>query len=534
MTKRFKSLLLTLVAAVGVLLATACSDDGLLEVIPADADYAATINFTRMADQLDIEITDTDIKGPADMKIEFQSISSSVRDGICSLNGAIDASCVNFFGYMSLNADEPQCFFVARLTDPDSFERFVTASPELVKYKIDGFETYSDSPSSTQILVAKNLVWFVPSCNSAETAVKSVRKVLDSAHDKNITKLSSVAERLSGDKVINAVVNVDPLIDLGSNVGYHYMSSEQAMAWASVLPMLKGHWLSLEFDLDDNIFSLTTSAFNAETGDVMTMPGVKEIDADVLKYLPANTIAAYAFGVDNKSLQPMTQQLQVYAGLNPGLKPVFDAISKIDGTIALGFGYSSLADAIKDFSPAKASLFAAVQLQPGAAAHLKSALTRLVATVPDVKVSENGPATQLTFSGLTLNLSDTDNTLFITTQPALTSSSNIFDKDMAGNEMAMELYLPSLADLTSGLCHMQAKTKLTFNDGVSRFSVGFGNLRGSLLSELMKTVNGLNLTFARHDTDAYQPNIDEYGIVPTDSAVIDYDALDDIMESVAD
>ena len=526
-TSRLSSLLLVMTVALGSLfLTTSCSDDGLLKSIPADVDMAASINFTRLSDELGIEIGESTISGPADMKVEFQSIPSETRNLICGLNGAIDASCVMAFGNFSVNAPEESFYLLARVTDSDKLDQLLSEETDLKKQTIDGFDVYPDN--NTFILTTDDCLWILPQQPSAEAAVRNIKSVRERAKKESIAKLDHVAKRLSNEKVINMVMNLDPMVDFISNNAYAFLDTQQAMMAAAILPMIKGNWLDLNFDLDDNTFALQASAFSPKTGDTALPPDgfdMSGIDDDLLEYLPANTMMAYAAGLTGKTVQQLCSGLAVFTAGNPVLAPFMKTLSKLDGTIAIGFGSDAPGSFLTNFNTKGATMFAAMQFTDGGAEEFKSQIVSLLSATGSAKATEAGAMTRIEMGSNSFNLITQGNNLFLTTSPTLEAKSNTFAKDMDGYHAAFELLIPNMGELTSDRCHMQLKAMFTYKEGVSTFSVSFDKLQGSLLSELYKAVQGLNQSVKSKYPQMSEPvpadNDDLLYPVPADSMAVD-------------
>ena len=114
--KMLKSIRFGYVALVAMVLAmlTSCTSGSPVEQIPDDADFAAVLNLQKVADELGVRITETDVKLPEEFEAFENDIPEELNDALVACHQAIEFNGIAVFGYIKTK-EEPDFYVVAKL-----------------------------------------------------------------------------------------------------------------------------------------------------------------------------------------------------------------------------------------------------------------------------------------------------------------------------------------------------------------------------------------------------------------------------------
>lgn len=513
---------MALVAAVMAVMSS-CSSKEMLDLIPADVDFAIVGNLEEVIKNSGFEVTDNDIKGPAEMKAILNSIPNRQRDVITSLHSSIDCSRFIIMGYM---ASQPEVTGVAKITDADKFESILRKDFEASRSTIKGFDVYELGYRS-YIVVNGNYA-YIADGRSDEDAALLVNKFINRAEDKNITSVSSVSGVLAENNTVNVVCNMNSVADLMSTL-YGVMDVESAMAMSTAIPYLKGNWLSISAKYTGTSLTVNTFLFNEESGDRVEYPGLKEIDTNALKLLPANSIAGVAFGIDNQTLRQQLQQLQKLTDKDPMLKSLIKQIGNLDGTVAAGIAIKDeqqLMDVINN-GPLKADVTVVAQLRPGAANELKNLLVNL-ASMAGIETSEQGGMTKLSDGKTSFYLIVKGNDLIASTSSTVAEASNPIEPMLAGAGSGIAVNIPSFSKLVGGKSNIGVESSLLIKNDMATFEIKVNGADDSLIPAIM----GLAGDMAAFDHKLYEQRYKDWNDYRYEPQPADY-AYDSAYDSVA-
>ena len=517
MKKTFKTTLTALVA-IALTILSSCSSKDMLDMVPSDVDFVAVGNPDQLIKNAGFEITDTDIKGPSELKAILNSIPNQTRDVITDLHSSIDFNRIVVMGYI---AAEPEVVVLVKLTDKDKVRSTIRSYRQAERFTIKGYDVYELDPRTC--LVVDGSYGYFCSSRSTDDAASLVNKFLHRAKDKDITSVSSVAKVISEDRTLNIACNMTPLADLLSSSAYALVDAQSAMALSATVPYLKGNWLSLSANYEGTSLTVESFLFNEESGDRVEYPGTKEIDSNTLRLLPSNTIAAAACGIDNQQLRNQLNQLQGLTNSDPLAKELVKQLGNLDGTVAVGIGLNNkeqLADAmVHGFQNLDMTLVA--QMVPGKAADLKTTLTNLASLSSGIKIENNGNVTSLTDGKLTYHLFTEGNNFVISKSSSVKESDNNIIPLMKDASSAIAVNVPSVSALIGGNSKLGLESSLVFEDSKLTFKISLtgvdkDNLYSSLMSlgaEIQSFANSVWSSAYSNDYYNSYNNYDEYAIV---------------------
>lgn len=464
------SLVITTLAAFIATLCS-CTSNDMLDMIPADADYVATADFHNIVEKSGFEITDTDIKGPDDLKTEINSIPTEIRDALIKLNKAIDTRRIVMFGYAAVQSEAPEVYALAQIKDHQTLKELLEQAEAVMGFKTDGFETYQINEG---ILIENdNYLWMVPSRDPQE-AVSRIKKVMDRAAEKDITSNSRVCDILAGKNAFNAVVNLDPFIDLITKYGYQMMDTQEAVMVASALPKLKGNWMSASVSYNGTGVELVAKIFDPETGKNMKLPIVEKINAKALENIPDNSLVAGAIGIDNESLCTLLDDLKQMTDRDPMATMAISHLRKIDGTAGFAVGVNDLKSLASRHPERDATVTAFIETKEGAAPEIKEFIQNTFRPDPSIQLRTDG-----------------NFIIFSTATDNKTGHSILMDV-MKNKEIAYAGEITSFSELTEGRSVIGAKAAATFKDGELKVTFDLTNVKGSAIAELIKLATAMS------------------------------------------
>ncbi|MCM1293465.1 MAG: DUF4836 family protein [Bacteroides sp.] len=515
--------LLTLAACSLLMLAiSSCSSKDMLDMVPDDVDYVATFNIEKMVKNAGFTITENDIKGPDDLKSELNSMPEDQRAMISDIYTSIDPARVLVFGYIS--ADDPMTFGVAKITDKDKLED-ILSDQDYEDNNEGGFDVYSKY--KMHCVIDKDYAW-VLQADDASDAATLVKRMKSRADDKDITSVDGVVDYLASDNAINCVANLTPIADLSSKYGYRFLDRQTAVALSTLAPYIKDKWAAASLDFTGNAFNFTASVFNPETGERLEVPGAKEIDTNLLAYLPENTKAAYAVGIDNQQLREMLTSLQPMVQNDPLATKALKQLGNIDGTIVAGFGFDNLSTLLDGKSIPDFALV--VQLRPGKAATAKDVIVEAAQKFGATAETKGNSSTISVYGMPNFYVTTSGDCLVLSNKATVAKKFTGFKEVMKGKSTAFAFTIPNISKLTDGKSKMSIDGSITYAKGVIDATVEFGNYKGSLINEFIIVGNDINekqkkiyeAQMASYDYNSYDFN-DYSDVYAVDTVMVEPD-----------
>jgi len=442
----------------------------MLDMIPADADYVATVDIKNVIEKSGFEITGTDIKGPTDLKTEINSIPTDIRDAVIKLDKAIDARRIVIFGYAAVQSGIPECYALAKITDLPSLKELIGQTSAKMSFKADGFETYQ--LENIIFLEKDNFLWMVSSRDPQE-AVSRIKKVSDRADEKNITSNTRVCELLAEKKALNAVVNLDPFIDLVSKYGYQMMNTQGAIIAASALPKLKGNWMSASISYSGTGVEFIAKIFNPETGEALKLPVVERINATALENIPDNSIIAGAIGINNGDLCTMLDAIKPMIDRDPMITMALSHLRKIDGTVGFALEVTDLMSFLSGYGERDTYVTAFIEAKEEAASEIKEFFQNSLHLDSSMQIRTDG------------------NFIIFSTAPDRKSGHSKLMDIMKDKDIAYTGEITSFSKLTNGRSDIGAKASATFKDGELKLNFDLTNVKGSAIAEFIKLATSI-------------------------------------------
>lgn len=484
---------------------TSCSTNDPIDQIPEDVDFAATINLQKVADELGVVITGTDVKLPEDFEAFDNNIPEEVNDIIVASHQAIDLSQIAVFGYIKTN-DNPDVYLVAKVIDEKSLDAILTDELDFDYDSDDGFKVYtleSKSPKAS-ILVKDGLAWILAD-KKVSAAVKSVNKMMRKSAEEKLTESRGLSNALTADNVCNAVLNTTPFIKLFDRFGRYEFGTEAAVAISSALSQTKGYWFAYTADMNKTGFEMTARFVNPE-GKVLELPYAQDIDTDFLTFVPDYYQGSYSVGINGDAIKEMIDNLETLAEKNTRgaekelCMAMLNHMRNIDGTISINLGTTDIQKLIFGEDAKALDFIATIEMKSGKASSAIDGIYSLLK-----QHDPNGEIIKSTGIGKmnifirnygTIAIEAIDDHVVISNKEITKGNSNSNLKSaVIGNQVTMYIGVPSFADLTNDTCKFGANAEVSYKDGVCKATLDFTNLESSMVSSMVELVLCVDQTY---------------------------------------
>lgn len=509
---------LSFIAAMTMMLAfmSSCSSKDPISQIPEDVDFVSVINIQKVATELGVSITNTDVVLPDEFEALSGSIPEEMNDAIVACNKAIDLSNIAIFGYFKTN-DDPELFAIAKVLDKEILDKTLTNDFNFEDEDEEGFEIYTPESEYNKmaILVKDNLAWFVEG-KKASAALKSVNKVISRADEKKLINNSGFKSILSENNVCNVLINTTPFIKLIEKFGRYELGSEATLALSSALSQTKGYWLAYTADMNSTGAELTAKFVNAD-GDVFNPAYVENIDTDYLTFVPDYFQSTIACGINNSATTEIVDAIENMIKQNAlGAKAemmltMIEKFKDIDGTISTSFGTEVLPKLIFGEKPEVIDFVSTIDMKSGKAVDaIEDIYDALKPIDPEGSIIKKDDIGKLQFvipEYRTIYIEAWDDQIVIANIDITKGNSNSALKSaVSGAQAAGYIGLNSFADLTDDECKFGANIQTSYKDGEVKCSFEFSNLDGSMISaftELGMALNSAYKTYRRNNSSSY-------------------------------
>lgn len=480
------------VLAMAIAVMTSCSSNDPVSQIPDDVDFASVINIQKVADNLGVTVTDTDVKLPEDFEAFDNDIPEEINDIAVECCKAIKLDNIAVFGYIK-TSDTPDVFVVAEVIDEKVLDNILTNDLNLDDDENEGFKIYTPESRYNEIaiLVKDGLAWFVPNKKEA-AAVRSINKIMAKADDKKLIENSGFKSTLNADNVCNIVVNTTPFVKLIDKFGLYKMDTEAAIAITSVLAQTKGYWLNYSADMSKTGYEMTCKFVSPE-GEILTIPQAENINNDYLTFVPESYQSTIAMGLNNEAVSQIVDNLEKLVEENirgnekEAAKIVLDNLRNIDGTISVSFGSEELQSLIFGEKVEALNFVATIDLKSGSAKDAIEDIYDIFKPLDSngefVQNDGNGKLKFIVRNYGNISVEAWGDQIVISNNDIAKGNSNSELKSaVSGNQFAAYVGLKSFAELTDDACKFGAYTKATASDGEIKYILELTDIEGSMIS----------------------------------------------------
>lgn len=456
-----RHLLWSLIAFSVALSSCTSKKEKMLESVPFDAEYVATIDLVQFAAESKMTIEDGRLVLPSEYNMFKEHISSEQLKIIGQIAKAVDLENIVAFGYINRGRN----FLTAPIKDADAL-RSLLKNAGLERDRQDGWEIFSESSSDYADVVAisqdETQIWFV----ERRKEVANLDDFELAKKKNNILRYSGLADALTKDNIANVVFD-QTVLKNGMDT----------------------YWAAATVTIDNNALIIKGSSIKPD-GTPFKTTGLQPVDTDFIRYMPANFIGALAFGINPDG--QWTQQLEAMARQFSS-KSDYDAFSQalpylkaIDGTVAFGFGPKNKSALLNPASP--------TQWQALLMAHMpQSKINELTETF-----RSNLPGSTSVSNGLyRFNSQEVDFyygsvdgyfTLTLGMAPS-PDKSNSFTSDFDGKPLAAVFQTPLLGSIVDDASlNYSIKTSLEMNDSEITLQLNLVGTESPIIPTLVSTL----------------------------------------------
>lgn len=480
--KMLKSIRFGYVALVAMVLAmlTSCTSGSPVEQIPDDADFAAVLNLQKVADELGVKITETDVKLPEEFEAFENDIPEELNDALVACHQAIEFNGIAVFGYIKTK-EEPDFYVVAKLANENVLDAALTDELNLDKDSEEGFTIYSDGRGNDKvaILVKDGLVWLTIG-KKEEAALKSVNKVIKRADEKRLVENSGFNSVLSENNVCNVLVNTTPFVKMIDKYGRYAVGSEASVAMSSILSQTKGYWLTYSADMSKTGFEFVTK-FVQPNGDIFEPPYASEVSTDFLSYVPEDYMGVFALGLNSQAIEELVATMETLVETNVRgnereiAKTAIEYLKNIEGTMSVSFGTDDIQKLLFGEDIRELDFVATIDMKSGKAEKTIDGIFEMLSpNDPSGEIIKKTGAGKLEFvipDYGTIYVEAGDNIVVISNEEITKGNSNgALRSAVSGNDVVAYLGVESFAELSDDACKCGANAKFAYDGGVGTFT----------------------------------------------------------------
>lgn len=300
-----RNLLMWAVMLLLSVLTVSCSktDTALMDNVPADASFVAVVDLGKVITNAGCKLTSTGVALTPAMQSRINaSIGNQAYERLSGMLPYVDTKHVMVF------AEKREFILTYMITDADGYKAAMEELAGEPESK-DGFMVYGGRLVTA---VKGNQAWTME--GDADYVVKEVSEILEKASDKNFTSNRGLVEFLEESASASVVMNLAAmgLKDTDTWIAAHIRLAD--MSAEADLQLMQGD------------------------GEIVPAEGFSNVDADFLRYVPADFNYAVAIGVDNG--ETLSGWLRMVMPVMPFeqrgmLESVMPFIAKVKGTIAV-------------------------------------------------------------------------------------------------------------------------------------------------------------------------------------------------------
>lgn len=433
------------VLAILVVLVASCSKTSeLLNYVPADTKFAATVSLgdlIKKSNIKDLNLNDADE--------QFKKL----------INGD--------FGFAYDNAVVFECnndtFIALEIEDMEKFEAQMTAKD------VNGVKIYESKDNSTgmKIAVVDGIAFM--SSTSDDRLVACVNHVTNLADEARLAS-TDIADKLSGHDV-NFYVNI------GDALAIYAAQLEQILGVSNIDKAKSFGYV----DFDKSDIKGVMTFVDADGGNILKAADLGDVDTDMLNLIDANMNSIFALKIKNDILK----KAALLAPTNNGMMALASQmiLANLEGDIAIGVKTKDIQDVYNN------SATAVVKLKEGS----KDSLRQLIENQLNLKQDATGQYSLKGLLGKDINVGFKDDYLYITNVPlpantfAKTDAANAFDD----KTFALFTDISALSEFNPIIPKIDGTSTITLDDKQLSFELHANHNEGNILAYFLKTAINL-------------------------------------------
>lgn len=432
------------VLALLVVLVASCSKTSeLLNYVPADTKFAATVSLgdlIKKSNIKDLNLPDNDEQSKKFVNGDYgfaydKAVSFEYKDRI---------------------------FLVLEIDDMDKFEKQMTVET------IDNVNVYTDKDGAGFNVAVVDGIAFTgdASKNKMAECVNFVNNLADEA------RLSStdIADKLSGH-------DIDFYVNIGDALAYYASQLEQIIGISNIDKAKSFGYL----DFDKNEIKGVMTFVDADGNNLLKAADLGDFDTDMLNLIDANMNSIFALKIKNDILK----KAALLAPTNDGITALASQmiLANLEGDIAIGVKTKDIQDVYNN------SATAVVKLKDGS----KDSLRQLIENQLNLKQDATGQYSLKGLLGKDINVGFKDDYLYITNVPL---PANTFAKADAANAFddktfALFTDISALSEFNPIIPKIDGTSTITLDDKQLSFELHANHNEGNILAYFLKTAINL-------------------------------------------
>lgn len=292
-----------------------CSSDKdkLLETVPSDTEFVATVDMIKLAKDAGVTVEDGRLVLPDEYSFIKDQMPSDAMKEIGRVAQAVDLENIVIFGSVNKN----EAYGTAIVKDADDLKAYLKKN-DFSRSTEEGKEVYSTSESDYAECIVfsedDKQVWFIPT----RRLLKNIEDFELARKKNNILRFSGLASALKEDNIANIIVDQ-----------------------ASLKTGLDDYWVTASINIKDNAIVAQSTIIKPD-GEEYETDMLKPVNTDFLRYMPSNFIAAAAIGINQQSgwVDEVVKAMELIYGPRVGSQAdqIVPYLKALDGTIAIGVG----------------------------------------------------------------------------------------------------------------------------------------------------------------------------------------------------
>ncbi|MCC8175375.1 MAG: hypothetical protein LIO91_02970 [Bacteroidales bacterium] len=459
--KKISTLLLTVIALLGITTGCSKDEDTLLRTVPDSASLIAKIDAEQILKNAGFQVKDGKYVMPAQLEKSISQVDKKETEALLAVARTIDAHSIVVFECKNIR----YCTFA--ITDEENFVQYFE-SQGATKSKSGDFEVLSFGHND-RIAMRDGQGWY-----STSRGVDQLPDILKEAKKQPLADMNGVREWLEKDGAFNCAYSLAPL---------------------------SSNWVVANTVLKDNVLSFSVTSIDKGGKTLESSKMLEPINSAVLGYFPANTQLAVALGIAKgfpwSDIKTAAAPFVGYQALG-FLELAMSQMSQIDGTVALAISPAAGAPALADISLKTWDFTLFVhQTQEAVNSNIQSLLD--MAQTMGQRVERVGDLYHTTLAGLDPQLNgldvwigNVDGYLAISTREIQPGQNNAVAPTMSGKPFSLYLDIPYQSETMKafGLPYGFNLT-LQLSDNILEGKARFNGSNSAFLSTLTEVLSQL-------------------------------------------
>ena len=299
-----KKILYLLAVTVMAVMSSCSSEDtsNLLQLVPADADFVATLNLDELATEAGVSLTDE----------------------VNALRGCVNAEAVVAYGQLP-----SEVYLLAEVADGGKLAATLRDSCGLEESEAQGFTLYGASGNRVGIAVKDGKIWI--SAQASDIAANITRQ-LEKAKEESIDGNPELRELLVNDNTANVLVKANAVMSQFDMFG--------PLPLIGMLGDFPVKYFLVQADMADKKLTLRSRNIG-KNGDVTEIPYLTEMNVEALEFIPSDFNVGFGVAISPEIIGQAVSAIRSFGGFlgqsqQEKLERMLPFLESAEGTITVG------------------------------------------------------------------------------------------------------------------------------------------------------------------------------------------------------